>query len=141
MGSSTGIRHGPDRMGPWRRIGSTLLRFAGEERRLDSEATYQAWAEAGSSCWVDTEQQPRSPPLRGMPEGARPVMADGAVVHAVAAAESAEDSSVLPTGWGEALSEFHSEIDHWRQRREAASVARSGTPVPAARAPVRRRPR
>jgi hypothetical protein len=115
---------GEDRAGPLggvlQRMGRTLLCFAGEERRLDSDATFEAWAAAGDTCWKDTEQQRRPTGLSGLPEGATPVVGDGAFVQPPPdATAEAESGFAPPTGWDEPISEFHSEIDHWCQRRGA----------------------
>lgn len=109
---------GPPLGGALRRLGDTLLRFAGEDRRLDQDALYESWAQTDDRCWMDTEQEQRQMPLHGLPEGARPVVADGAVV------QGANDSGFAPvSGWGnDTLRAFQTEIEHWRRQRSGSTA-------------------
>lgn len=108
--------------GVLRRLGDTLLRFAGEDRRLDQDALYELWSQADSRCWMDTEQEPHRTPLHGLPEGAMPVVADGPVVQEVE--RGANDSGFAPaSGRDDAgMRAFQTEIDRWCRQRAQAQV-------------------
>ncbi len=108
----------------WKKVGSTLLRFAGEDCSLDRDALYQRWAESDSRCWVDTEQQSRSAGVQGLPPGATPLVSE----PETDAPPTVQPDFAESTGYGHDLSSFQSEIDAWRDSRHPPLESGSASP-------------